>query len=193
MTTPNSRVRGTATSPAARPGSLTVTGALGLTRLSALRTRHSEGTPAAEVAGLLVDTAREADRLADELRRHARHARSDLDTALEDLDENHTADVTGILGHSGQNVEVTSARYAQQMRQLGAVLAAYRAAWPDPAAATPSGSLAFTSPPRAAGTSAGPSSSLSGARRRVGPCPCECNRGGFCGGCGHAGCAGRRR
>lgn len=27
---------------------------------------------------------------------------------------------------------------------------------------------------------------------RVGPCPCECNRGGFCGGCGHAGCGGRR-
>jgi hypothetical protein len=25
-----------------------------------------------------------------------------------------------------------------------------------------------------------------------GPCPCECNSGGFCGGCGHAGCAGRR-
>jgi hypothetical protein len=23
------------------------------------------------------------------------------------------------------------------------------------------------------------------------PCPCECNSGGFCGGCGHAGC-GRR-
>ena len=22
-------------------------------------------------------------------------------------------------------------------------------------------------------------------------CPCECNRGGFCGGCGHAGCGGR--
>jgi len=27
--------------------------------------------------------------------------------------------------------------------------------------------------------------------RTTGPCPCECNRGGFCGGCGHAGC-GRR-
>lgn len=26
-----------------------------------------------------------------------------------------------------------------------------------------------------------------------GPCPCECNRGGFCGGCGHAGCGGRNR
>ena len=31
-------------------------------------------------------------------------------------------------------------------------------------------------------------------RRRpsVPPCPCECNSGGFCGGCGHAGCGGRR-
>ena len=29
-------------------------------------------------------------------------------------------------------------------------------------------------------------------RDRVEPCPCECNRGEFCGGCGHRGC-GRRR
>lgn len=28
--------------------------------------------------------------------------------------------------------------------------------------------------------------------RLVGPCPCACNSGGFCGGCGHAGCGGRR-
>jgi hypothetical protein len=27
---------------------------------------------------------------------------------------------------------------------------------------------------------------------KVPPCPCECNSGGFCGGCGHAGCGGRR-
>ncbi|WP_330317986.1 hypothetical protein [Streptomyces platensis] len=26
----------------------------------------------------------------------------------------------------------------------------------------------------------------------VGPCACECNGGGFCGGCGHAGCGGRK-
>ena len=26
----------------------------------------------------------------------------------------------------------------------------------------------------------------------TGPCPCVCNSGGFCGGCGHAGCGGRR-
>lgn len=25
-----------------------------------------------------------------------------------------------------------------------------------------------------------------------GPCTCVCNSGGFCGGCGHAGCAGRK-
>jgi hypothetical protein len=25
---------------------------------------------------------------------------------------------------------------------------------------------------------------------RVPPCPCACNNGGFCGGCGHAGCGG---
>lgn len=29
-------------------------------------------------------------------------------------------------------------------------------------------------------------------RGEVPPCPCECNRGGFCGGCGHAGCGGRQ-
>lgn len=29
-------------------------------------------------------------------------------------------------------------------------------------------------------------------RPKVAGCGCECNRGGFCGGCGHAGC-GRRR
>ena len=28
--------------------------------------------------------------------------------------------------------------------------------------------------------------------RSTGPCPCACNSGGFCGGCGHAGCGGRR-
>lgn len=27
---------------------------------------------------------------------------------------------------------------------------------------------------------------------RTPPCSCACNHGGFCGGCGHAGCGGRR-
>lgn len=30
-------------------------------------------------------------------------------------------------------------------------------------------------------------------RRAAGHCPCPCNGGGFCGGCGHAGCGARRR
>lgn len=30
-----------------------------------------------------------------------------------------------------------------------------------------------------------------GSEANVG-CPCVCNSGGFCGGCGHAGCGGRR-
>jgi hypothetical protein len=29
-------------------------------------------------------------------------------------------------------------------------------------------------------------------KRLAGPCSCACNSGGFCGGCGHAGCGGRR-
>lgn len=30
-------------------------------------------------------------------------------------------------------------------------------------------------------------------RQKVPPCPCECNgEAGFCGGCGHNGCGGRR-
>jgi hypothetical protein len=29
------------------------------------------------------------------------------------------------------------------------------------------------------------------AARRIRPCGCECCSGGFCGGCGHAGCGGR--
>lgn len=30
------------------------------------------------------------------------------------------------------------------------------------------------------------------ASRKAPPCPCACNSNGFCGGCGHAGCGGRR-
>jgi hypothetical protein len=33
---------------------------------------------------------------------------------------------------------------------------------------------------------------LATALQAPGPCGCECNHGGFCGGCGHAGCGGRR-
>jgi hypothetical protein len=38
----------------------------------------------------------------------------------------------------------------------------------------------------------GPRGHQAGQGRRPGPCPCACNSAGFCGGCGHAGCGGRR-
>jgi hypothetical protein len=34
---------------------------------------------------------------------------------------------------------------------------------------------------------------LGRSRAAAGPCPCACNRGGLCGGCGHAGCGARRQ
>ncbi|MFD7013530.1 hypothetical protein [Streptomyces sp. NPDC059928] len=37
-----------------------------------------------------------------------------------------------------------------------------------------------------------PTSEPSARRRTTEPCPCACNSGAFCGGCGHAGCAGRQ-
>lgn len=43
--------------------------------------------------------------------------------------------------------------------------------------------LSREAPPPAAGSS----------RPAAGPCPCVCNRGGFCGGCGHAGCGAHRQ
>ncbi|MFJ3987718.1 hypothetical protein ACIPWY_03485 [Streptomyces sp. NPDC090032] len=37
-----------------------------------------------------------------------------------------------------------------------------------------------------------PAPTRSAWRRPAGPCTCACSTGGFCGGCGHAGCTGRR-
>ncbi|MFE3205760.1 hypothetical protein [Embleya sp. NPDC059237] len=48
---------------------------------------------------------------------------------------------------------------------------------------------------RPTATAPKPTAAAPGPRRRrgtgPGPCPCACNHGGFCGGCGHAGCGGR--
>ncbi|TKA00100.1 hypothetical protein [Actinacidiphila oryziradicis] len=171
MTNPTSRVRGTGLPASHKPGTTTVTKAFGLKHLLELRTRHESGSPAAHLADLVLDTAREADRLAEELRRHADHARERLDSVL---------------------VDVTAARYAQQMQHLGAVLATYRALGSE--TPQPATQGAGSVPPGAASAAArhvsyGPLPAAG--RRRVGRCPCVCNSGGFCGGCGHAGCGGR--
>lgn len=72
-------------------------------------------------------------------------------------------------------------RRRQQWRDAGA---RRRARWRNP----PIGWVDPDAPPRGLGDNPG-----SGRRSTyVPPCPCECNSGGFCGGCGHAGCGGRR-
>jgi hypothetical protein len=38
-----------------------------------------------------------------------------------------------------------------------------------------------------------PSPAAGNSRPAAAPCPCACNRGGFCGGCGHAGCGARQQ
>jgi hypothetical protein len=74
--------------------------------------------------------------------------------------------------------------------QFGAILRQLRR-WPFtppvPGVQAPEGTirrmLSRETPPPVPGT----------ARPHAGPCPCACNNGGFCGGCGHAGCGARRQ
>ncbi|GGN96131.1 hypothetical protein GCM10011579_097230 [Streptomyces albiflavescens] len=70
--------------------------------------------------------------------------------------------------------------------RIGLLTAAVRRTDPDQA-----GSLDGTSPlaPTRRFVPDGPAPA---GRRTAGRCPCECNSEGFCGGCGHAGCGGRR-
>ncbi|MGW7381879.1 hypothetical protein [Streptomyces sp. NPDC054794] len=65
--------------------------------------------------------------------------------------------------------------------RTGLLTAAIRYTAPDPHSPLPPGQHA-----PASGRHTAP-----GGRMR-GSCPCSCNSGGFCGGCGHAGCGGRR-
>lgn len=65
--------------------------------------------------------------------------------------------------------------------RIGLLAAAVRRTAPDADGASPlvTGVSALGRPPLAR-------------RRTTGRCPCACNSGEFCGGCGHAGCGGRR-
>jgi hypothetical protein len=54
------------------------------------------------------------------------------------------------------------------------------------------GAVSYPGEPYTSPRYAGVGASRTRVRQPVGPCPCACNSGGFCGGCGHAGCGGRR-
>lgn len=141
MTNPTSRVRGTAknlsantSSPATEPmgpGEQAVREVLGdddAYRL--LRTRAHGGTSDALLAQLVLDTAKEVDRLYARLRLQAAHARDRLNDALNCRRTAAFIPVSGVLNSCGHSTDLLAARTAQQLNQLGLVLDAYRASCP---------------------------------------------------------------
>ncbi|MZG16174.1 hypothetical protein GTY44_22245 [Streptomyces sp. SID5914] len=144
MTHRISRVRGTAArtntpddharsgpdpqiSPA--PGTRAVRAALGENGYRHLDDqRQQRGTALGELAALVRNTAREADRLHGKLRRHAARVRECLDDTLNPHLDAAFVPVTGLLASTGHTTDLHAARFAQQMNQLTLVLESYQAA-----------------------------------------------------------------
>ncbi|MET9036967.1 hypothetical protein [Streptomyces mirabilis] len=89
--------------------------------------RQERGTAPGELADLVFNTAREADRLHGKLRRHAAHVRDRLDDALNPRLDPAFVPVTGLLQNTGHTTDLHAARFAQQMNQLALVLESYQA------------------------------------------------------------------
>ncbi|MFG3370531.1 hypothetical protein ACGF0K_36980 [Streptomyces sp. NPDC048156] len=137
---PPSRVRGTAknaspttssptTSPAG-PGDQVVHDLLGPDVDQRLRTEAQGDGPDAVLAQLVLETAREADRLHGRLRLQAAYSRDRLTEALDDRCTTAFIPVSGLLGPCGHSTDLLAARCAQQLNQLGLVVDAYRTAHP---------------------------------------------------------------
>ncbi|GAA2658748.1 hypothetical protein [Streptomyces vastus] len=92
------------------------------------RHRQERGTALGELADLVCNTAREADRLHGKLRRHAAHVRDRLDDTLNPLLDPAFVPVTGLLTSTGHTTDLHAARFAQQMNQLTLALESYQAA-----------------------------------------------------------------
>ncbi|MER6091300.1 hypothetical protein [Streptomyces bluensis] len=90
--------------------------------------RYDCGTALGELADLLLNTAREADRLHGKLRRHVAHVRARLDDTLNPHLHPAFVPVTGLLQNTGHTTDLHAARFAQQMNQLAQVLENYQAA-----------------------------------------------------------------
>ncbi|WP_307519980.1 hypothetical protein [Streptomyces umbrinus] len=90
--------------------------------------RQERGTALAELADLVCNTAREADRLHGKLRRHAAHVRDRIDNTLNPRVDPAFVPVTGLLTNTGHATDLHAARFAQQMNQLTFVLESYQAA-----------------------------------------------------------------
>jgi hypothetical protein len=110
------------------PGAAALRRALGEDGYQLLgRQRQERGTALGELADLVWNTAREADRLHGKLRRHAARVRDRLDdTLIPGLDPAFVP-VTGLLQNTGHTTDLHAARFAQQMNQLGLVVESYQA------------------------------------------------------------------
>ncbi|MFB7161119.1 hypothetical protein ACWCRC_11625 [Streptomyces sp. NPDC001940] len=132
MTNPSSRVHGaTQTAPPAtpqRPGEQVVHDLLGPDAHQRLRTQAQADGPHAALAQLVMETAREADRLYDRLRLQAAYSRDRLTEALNHRRTTAFIPVSGLLGPCGHSTDLLAARCAQQLNQLGLVLDTYRTA-----------------------------------------------------------------
>lgn len=129
MTDHTSRTGGTTPQTPPTPGIQALHAALGADGYQLLdRQHHERGTVLSELADLLWNTAREADRLHGKLRHHAAHVRDRLDNTLHPRLYPAFAPATGLLQNAGHATDLHAARFAQQMNQLTLVLASYQAA-----------------------------------------------------------------
>lgn len=127
MTDPTSRIRGTAAVPT--PGKEALRRALGEDGYQLLRRqRQQRGTAQGELADAVWNTAREADRLHGQLRRHATLVRHRLDDALNPHLDPAFVPATGLLQNAAHATDLYAARFAQQMNHLTLLLESYQAA-----------------------------------------------------------------
>ncbi|MFF1691788.1 MULTISPECIES: hypothetical protein [unclassified Streptomyces] len=138
MTNPPSRIRGTAkstpptpSSPPASPqgpGAQVVRDLLTPDAYQRLRIQAHGNGPHTVLAQLVLETAREADRLYGRLRLQAAYSRDRLTEALDDRRTAAFIPASGLLGPCGHSTDLLAARCAQQLNQLSLVLDAYRTA-----------------------------------------------------------------
>lgn len=107
------------------PGKTVVQRELGEAGWERLRGERGQGGALGALADLVVDTAREADSLAQRLTRLLESVGRDLGRMAEDAATRFSASGDGF--HQ-QEAQLLAVRCGQQLRQLGVVLEAYRAA-----------------------------------------------------------------
>ncbi|WP_331773252.1 hypothetical protein OG948_58655 (plasmid) [Embleya sp. NBC_00888] len=174
---------------ASKPGTRTVIDRLGVTP-GALHERHADKSDSLHGLAVLIDTiATDVDRATTTLVDDIHRLIDTLNRALEAVPQGRLHEA-GILQGAGPRLDATATHHAIAVRDLNTLVDAYKYATEH----TTTTAITAAAPANASARPAGPAPRPT--RRRTtatagGPCPCVCNHGGFCGGCGHAGCGGR--